>query len=59
MTLGAVTASQYNPVLRAVRQRMQAEGKAPMVIMVAIARKLLTILNAIVRSGQPWRNADT
>lgn len=56
--MGAVTASRYNPVLCAVRRKMQAEGKAPMVIMVAIARKLLTILNAIVRSGQPWRNAD-
>lgn len=56
--MGAVTASQFNPVLRAVRQKMQAEGKAPMVIMVAIARKLLIILNAIVRSGQPWRNAE-
>jgi transposase len=56
--MGAVTASQFNPVLRAMRQKMQAEGKAPMVIMVAIARKLLTILNAILRSGQPWRNAD-
>jgi transposase len=56
--MGAITASRFNPVLRAVRQKMQAEGKAPMVIMVAIARKLLTILNAIVRSGQPWRDAQ-
>lgn len=56
--MGAITASRHNPVLRAVRQRMQAAGKAPMVIMVAIARRLLIILNAIVRSGQPWRNAE-
>jgi len=52
--MGAVTASRHNPVLRAVHDRMLAAGKPPMV---AIARKLLTILNAIARSGQPWRNA--
>ena len=56
--MGAVTASRHNPVLRAVRDKMLAAGKPKMVIMVAIARRLLTILNAIARSGQPWRNAE-
>jgi transposase len=56
--MGAVTASRHNPVLRAVHQRMAAEGKPPMLIMVALARRLLVILNAMVRSGQTWRNAQ-
>lgn len=56
--MGAVTASRHNPVLRAVRDKMLAAGKPPMVVMVAIARRLLVILNAIARSGQPWRNAQ-
>jgi len=56
--MGAVTASRHNPVLSAVHRRMRAAGKPPMVVMVAIARRLLTMLNAIVRSGRPWRNAE-
>ena len=55
----ALTASRYNPVLRAMRERLLAAGKPPMVVKVAVARRLLTILNAIVRSAQPWRNAET
>lgn len=56
--MGAVTASRHNPVLRAFHAKKIAEGKPPMVAIVAVARRLLVILNAIARSGQPWRNAE-
>lgn len=56
--MGAVTASRHNPALKAFHQRLIAAGKPKMVALIAVARKLLTILNAIARSGQPWRNAD-
>jgi transposase len=57
--MGAITAARHNPALKAFRDRLLAAGKPKMVALVAVARKLLTILNAIARSGQPWRNAET
>jgi transposase len=52
--MGAVTASRHNPALRAFRERLLASGKAKKVALVAVARKLLTILNAIIRDKKPW-----
>jgi transposase len=42
-------------VLRAFFERLVAAGKPKMVALIAVARKLLTILNAILRDRQPWR----
>ncbi len=53
--LGALTAARHNPTLKAFRDRLVAVGKPKMVALVAVARKLLTILNAILRDKQPWR----
>jgi transposase len=50
----AVVASQHNPVIRRFYERLVAAGKPKKVAIVACMRKLLTILNAIVRSGKPW-----
>jgi transposase len=52
--LAAMIASRYNPVLKALHDRMRAAGKPPKVVFVAVARKLLTILNAMVRDGTQW-----
>jgi transposase len=52
--MAALAARRYNPVLRAVWERLTAAGKRPKVVLVAIARKLLVIANAILRSGKPW-----
>jgi transposase len=52
--MGAMVAVKHNPVLRAFYQRLLAAGKLKMVALVAVARKLLTILNAILRDGKPW-----
>lgn len=52
--MGAVTASRHNPALKAFRDRLLATGKAKKLVLVAVARKLLTILNAIIRDNQPW-----
>lgn len=56
--MGAVTASRHNPALKAFRERLLAAGKAKKVALVAVARKLLTILNAIIRDKQPWAAHD-
>lgn len=56
--MGAMVASRYNPQLKAFRDRLVAAGKPKLVALVAIARKLLTILNAILRDGRPWRDQN-
>jgi transposase len=43
--------ARFNPVLKAMYHRMIAAGKPPKVALIALARKLLTILNAMVRDG--------
>lgn len=55
--LGAMVAARHNPALREFRQRLLEAGKPKLVALVAVARKLLTILNAILRDRQPWRTA--
>lgn len=56
--MGAISAIRCNPVLKAFRDRLIQAGKPKLVALIAVARKLLTILNAIARSKQPWRNAN-
>ncbi|MCG6122283.1 MAG: IS110 family transposase, partial [Microvirga sp.] len=56
--LGALVASRRNPALKAFRDRLVAQGKPKMVALVATARKLLTILNAIIRDTAPWQPKD-
>jgi transposase len=53
--LAALAAVRHNPVLKAFRQRLAERGKRPKVILTAVARRLLVIANAIIRSGRPWR----
>ena len=53
--MGAITAIRHNPALKAFRDRLIAAGKPKMVAIVAVARKLLTILNAIIRDRTPWQ----
>lgn len=53
--VGAMVAARHNPELKAFRDRLVQAGKPKLVALVATARKLLTILNAVVRDGRPWR----
>jgi transposase len=46
--------ARFNPVLKQMYDRMIAAGKPPKVAMVACMRKLLTILNAMIRDGREW-----
>jgi transposase len=55
--MAALVASRHNPVIKAFYQRLLAAGKPKKVALVACMRKLLTILNAMVRSGTPWNQA--
>jgi transposase len=52
--MGALVAARHNPALRGFHQRLLDAGKPKLVAIVAVARKLLTILNAIIREQKPW-----
>ena len=56
--LAALSACRYNPTLKAFRDRLVKAGKPKMVAIIAAARKLLVILNAILRDRQPWREQN-
>jgi transposase len=56
--LAALVASRYNPVIKAFRDRLVNAGKPKMVAVIAAARKLLVILNAILRDKKPWRTEN-
>lgn len=56
--MGALVASRFNPAPKAYRDRLVAAGKPKIVAIVATARKLLTILNAILRSKTPWQTEN-
>jgi transposase len=49
---------RHNPTLRAHYQHLIAAGKCPKVALVACMRKLLVILNAILRTQTPWRELE-
>ena len=53
--MAAVAATRWNPVIREFYLRLTGAGKPAKVALVACMRKLLVILNAIVRDRQPWR----
>jgi transposase len=54
LSMAAVSASQHNPLIRPLYQRLCAQGKPAKVALVACMRKLLTIANAMLRDGVPW-----
>ena len=52
MFQAALVASNHNPVLKTFADRIRAAGKPHKVIIIAVARKLVTLVNALVKSGQ-------
>lgn len=56
--MAAMTATRHNPVIKSFYQRLLARGKPTKVAQTAAMRKLLTILNDMVRNGEPWRAAE-
>jgi transposase len=55
--MGAMAAKRHNPILKAFFDRLVAAGKPKMVALIAVARKLLTFLNAVLRDKKSWQNA--
>jgi len=55
--MATVVAIRRNPVIQEMYKRMRNTGRPPKVALVAAMRKLLTILNAILRDQKPWKSA--
>ncbi len=52
--MATLAAVRCNPVIREFHERLRGSGKAPKLALTACMRKLLTILNAMVRDSNPW-----
>lgn len=50
-----LVAIRHNPTIRGFYSRLVSNGKAKMTAVIACMRKLITILNALLRNNQPWR----
>ena len=58
MFQAALVASHHNPILKTFADRLRAAGKPHKVVITAVARKLVTIVNALIKSGQKWSHQD-
>jgi transposase len=57
--MAAVSAARINPVIRSFYLRLKQAGKPSKVALTACMRKLLTILNTMLRNNQPWQVSST
>jgi transposase len=55
--MGTISAMTHNPVIKLFAQRLAAAGKPSKVVIVACMRKLLTIMNSVIKSSSPWSPA--
>ena len=53
--MAMLSAIQHNPVMRSFYLRLVAQGKHKKVAITACMRKMMTILNAMVRDQRPWQ----
>jgi transposase len=56
--MSAIVAARFNPVIRVFYQRLCRAGKAKKVALTACMRKLLVILNAMIKHRTPWHQAE-
>lgn len=55
--MAAVVATRFNPAMKAFYERKVATGKQKKKALVAVMRKMLLILNQMIKTRQPWRNS--
>ena len=53
--MAALSATRYEPTIKAFYQRLLQAGKAKKLALTACMHKLLTIINAVIKSGKPWQ----
>ncbi len=54
--MAALSAKTHNPIIKTFYERLLEKGKEKKVALIACMRKLLVILNAMLRTKQPWRS---
>ena len=54
LCMAGLSAARHDPALRAFAERLRANGKAPKQAIIAVTRKLLVILNAMIRENRPY-----
>ena len=52
--MASLSAVRYEPSIKQFYQRLRQAGKPAKVALVACMHKILTIINAIIKSGKPW-----
>lgn len=52
----ALAAACHNPILKVVARRLKEKGKPHKLVIIAIARRLITIANAVLKTGTPWQH---
>jgi transposase len=57
--MAALSASRFNPIIRAFYENLMKRSKEHKVALAACIRKLLVILNTMVKNKTPWRDAGT
>jgi transposase len=57
--MAAMTAMQFNPTIKAFSERLKSQGKPHKVVATACMRKLLVILNTMVKENKPWKSPQT
>ena len=50
-----MSAARHDGPLKEFADRLRSRGKKAKVVLIAVARKLLVIANAVVRTGRPWQ----
>ena len=55
--MACLSAQRYNPAIAKFADRLESQGKAPKVILVACMRKLLVILNTLIKTNTYWKSA--
>jgi transposase len=53
--MAALSASRFDPVIKAFYEHLLAVGKPKKLALTACMHKLLTIINAVIKSGKPWQ----
>jgi transposase len=53
--MATLAATRHNEIIKSFYQRLLSHGKEKKLALIASMRKLLTILNQMVRNGEPWR----
>jgi transposase len=57
--MAAVVAMRRNLLIKDFAARLKARGKPPLVVIAAVMRKMIVILNAVLKTGKPWNGAQT